>query len=894
MLKPESSPLLSRKERPVLALLLLTILAFFYEVTALRRALFYHDISLLHYPARHFFAEQWKRGRYPLWCPDLLGGYPLFAEGQAGPAYPPNLLLYPFLKTWIALDLSAVLHYALAGLGMYLLLRTWTAAWPAALGGLAYALNGWMVAHSIHVNAIQAAAWIPLVFLFLERTCRQGQAWPLLAAAGAFAMTFLAGYPHLGLYTAAAAALFLLLRAAGELYERRPRLAARAAAAGCLLFALTFGLAAVQLLPSRELLQQSDRQEAQSYEFLTYGSFPPPFAGLFFLPKLFGSRGRDTHWLDGPDLPLHEMHFYLGLLPLFLAAYALARRRDPPTLFFAVLVAFSALWMLGKYTPFFHLHEFLPVFNRLRQPARYAYLLEFALAALAGLGLDQLGRDADPRTRPVRSRAPGLGLLAGLFAAAALVPAALALWAYAGRPTLPPHQAYRLHQELVSDAIRSGLFLVISTALLALFRAATPQLMPKLFASAFLVSALDLASAHRAANPTIEPAYYEDPPRTARWLHDAARRESGPNGPENPEASGPGPGDARVGDAASTPLPHPAARAASAPPRPFRIYDFERSSDPAAPGWQIEWPYIALRERLNACMPMSYGIATLDGIPGLYPDRWWPFCTHITANRLGVMAVRYVVGVPPRDAEWFEDVQAGTTVPIYRNRKAAPRAYLTDLVFYIPDPEAFVQVLESPDFHPAQQVLLEEAAPSPAPGPPDKTRLPSGKAEQTPRQAPHETPGGPHAGPSAFSVTFLLDEPDRIVLDARTDRAAYLVLADAYFPGWEATVGGQAVPILRANFYARAVSMGPGRHRVEFRYRPRSFRLGLAATVASALLAAFAVWLCRGRTPFQLGEPDQILSTSEISRMLLYLAAAAAFVTAISFLWDPTLWLRPF
>ena len=74
----------------------------------LQRAFFYQDLSLQNYPCRHFFAEEWKQGRYPLWCPDILGGFPLFAEGQAGAAYPINLLLYPLLETWVALNFSCM------------------------------------------------------------------------------------------------------------------------------------------------------------------------------------------------------------------------------------------------------------------------------------------------------------------------------------------------------------------------------------------------------------------------------------------------------------------------------------------------------------------------------------------------------------------------------------------------------------------------------------------------------------------------------------------------------------------------------------------------------------------------------------------------------------------
>jgi len=181
-----------------IAFLILLVAGFFWEATLLRRTFFQLDLAIHNYPFRHFFAEQWKLGRYPRWCPQILGGYPLFAEGQSGAAYPLNLLLCPFLKTWVAMNLSIVLHYALAAVGMYLLLRLWAGRWGAVLGAICYALNGWMVSHLIHLNAVSAAAWIPLAFYFVERAFREGKSGNILLAALALAMPWLAGHAQAG------------------------------------------------------------------------------------------------------------------------------------------------------------------------------------------------------------------------------------------------------------------------------------------------------------------------------------------------------------------------------------------------------------------------------------------------------------------------------------------------------------------------------------------------------------------------------------------------------------------------------------------------------------------------------------------------------------------------
>ena len=67
----------------------------------------------------------------------------------------------------------------------------------------------------------------------------------------------------------------------------------------------------------------------------------------------------------------------------------------------------------------------------------------------------------------------------------------------------------------------------------------------------------------------------------------------------------------------------------------------------------------------------------------------------------------------------------------------------------------------------------------------------------------------------------------------------YLVLAYTDYPGWHATVDGQPVEILRANYAFMALPLEPGRHRVILRYQPFSWKFG-------ALISAIAVLLVIG------------------------------------------------
>lgn len=84
--------------------------------------------------------------------------------------------------------------------------------------------------------------------------------------------------------------------------------------------------------------------------------------------------------------------------------------------------------------------------------------------------------------------------------------------------------------------------------------------------------------------------------------------------------------------------------------------------------------------------------------------------------------------------------------------------------------------------------------------------------------------------------------PTRWLFDVATPAATVVTLANPMFPGWQARVDGRVVPLAAAPGIAMQLNVPPGRHEVEVRYRPLSFRVGVRLCAVGLALLAGAAW----------------------------------------------------
>jgi hypothetical protein len=383
------------------------------------------------------------------------------------------------------------------------------------------------------------------------------------------------------------------------------------------------------------------------------------------------------------------------------------------------------------------------------------------------------------------SEAWGRARLLLLAAAAVALLSALADWLLHGRPALRPPLYW------------SVMFVTVSTALFLLGR--TPQGAPRPWAAAW--AGLLLADLWTLAGPSV-----------------AVRPE------------------AEVYPASAC------VDVVAGPPGKFRVLDRDVPDRPAESPLGIAVPVLREVEPVRGYNSFDYhrykeyvrliadGDQSVAGFEGIFnfPVKNKPL--------LDLLGVRYVLQ-PASEGPAVVGTVARETDPhpaaycfiaggvcdlppyrVYENPDALPRAFVVPEAAPLPAGSRLLPTLKTTDFR--RTVLLEGVEPAKA-----------GTAE-----------GG------TFRAAEVREyRPNRVVIDAESDVAGYLVLADLWYPGWECTVDGEAVPVRRANYVFRAVELPAGRHEVVFRFKPESYRLGrwVSATALAVVAAVGLVALAR-------------------------------------------------
>lgn len=370
-------------------------IAYFGRAITGKIALLQGDGWKQNFPLRVLAGRMIADGQLPLWNPYIYGGTPLMASVYPGVFYPPNWL-FAILPSLAAMHIVVITTYHLALIGTYLFARRiGLDRLSSFVSGMVFTFGAFMIAHLEQTSRISAAAWLPWILLALEHLYQQlSLRWVLLG--GLFiALQLFAGEPQMSAYTAMTAGAYALFTLCFR-EERSPRLKFVASLAA--LAAMGVLLSSIQLLPEWELLRQSDRSKI-SYEYFSAFSFPPRQIVTFIAPFFYGGAAVPPYYKSYTgEWNIMTTSGYLGLMALMLATIAIIGLRSVSvslrrmTLFWLFLANLALVLSFGGYLPF-GIHKALyhvPLYNIFRGSYRNFFELSFAMAVLAGIGVNYL------------------------------------------------------------------------------------------------------------------------------------------------------------------------------------------------------------------------------------------------------------------------------------------------------------------------------------------------------------------------------------------------------------------------------------------------------------------------------------------------------------------------
>ena len=747
------------------------------------------DYAELSYPWLVITDDALDEGTIPLWASNVYGGgYDLFANGSSAVIYPPRLFFLAITSPVRAHDLFLVFHLWGSGIAMYLLARElsigrWGASFAAVAWMFATWNTGWMQLEVVTPMALFLPATIAAVHRAMTR--RTGRA--TIGAGLVCALAASSGHLLLLGVTLFVAASYAAALAVTTLWHRRG--GARSA-----------DVADVDLTAERDLAA---------------GDAPSPGESTSIRPE----DDTPKHLRRSRKLELLGVGGRLALLGLVAAGSAamllvptlLALRNGQRVPFSYAELRDNFLaepWMLKRLV----LPQQVPIDA---DDMQYLGFVGTATAVFAVVGL-------------FSRRRPGAWLARVLVVAVPLVmigtPLTWVVWRF-----VPAMDVFRPYTRLIVFAsfgmvIAAGIGVQLIVEAARRHRPRSDVVLAVALVMVIVATAGQLMWLGRRSNPPFVPheARYALPNTP---LIDSIDDDADPDG-----------WPARV-------IPLVLRRADDGELTGVTLY----ANTGAAVGVDTTSGYDSSVDPRTMTMLRVLGGAdpadpTLGTLPSAYLATFESWSTRF--ELLARLGVTDIVTLPPPadtavnfDASWdrldavADYSGADGTIYAVPGAVAGPRLVAADEV--VADERQALSRFADPAF-PAERVVLVEA-------------------DELSRSG-IEPLGAPSASSGSGAATTRAEDLGEIVsaqrgvntarIEVSAEAPAWVVVPDAWAEGWRATVNGKSAPVVRVNYYQRAVRVDAGTSTIAMRYRPPGLVAGTIVsivTVTASLLAL--VWL---------------------------------------------------
>jgi hypothetical protein len=498
---------------------------------------------------------------------------------------------------------------------------------------------------------------------------RKEWAYTLLLAC-AVGMSVLAGNLAAVIYVLLAAGLYGAFRIVLAWRHQGARVAVRRGVVALAAVCLGLLLSAVQLLPTFEASAYAGRVQA-SYDERIEGGRSPLALATVLVPDVYGNPvdrpwGRNVFATNIPGT-YGETSLYVGIVPLLLALWAVWRRRDGLSAFYAALALLGLFIFVD--TPLFRVLYELPLFRIGRQLEAKA-LWAMSISVLTAMGADLL-LDG-PSTRDSRTlRRAGVGLLATALAVGLGTVLGLVLL-QGGGWLLTTELASQWYRYNVSNFLRLSALLVVCGTLAVVWsrRLVRAGVLMCLVAGVMLV---DLTCFGWKLNPSRQPQSLYPQMESVRFLQEDDSLYRVIRGPLSRKVF---------------------------PPNSLTVYGISdvQGYSPVLIDYYVE--YLRLIEEDVASARMVYSLK---------------YAVSTTSPLLDLLNVKYVVTLAEPGEEMVELEESEPSlelvfdgeVKIYENKDVLPRAFFVPDYVRAEDGDEALALLGAEGFDPASVVVLE-------------------------------------------------------------------------------------------------------------------------------------------------------------------------------------------
>lgn len=885
----------------VIILLLLTVLCFWriFTTNPKDQHSFSADFEVQNYVFRNYAAQSLRKGEIPLWNPYAYSGSPFNSDPQTAIFYPPNIIYTFLLKDgklkYQNVELQPIFHIFLAGLFMYIFAKALKLSRAASfVSAVSFMFCGFLIINIGHIITQNASVWLPMVLMLLLKTFEKKSYFFAILTGLSYGISLLAGHPHMSYYVLLTMAGFTFYNIYPQIKEKE---GFKEIAKSLLFFGIvlitSFGVAAIQLIPTYEMVTMSARARSY-YEFVTQYSLPPSNLITFFIPFFFWGP---PFW--GGRWGFSEIHSYIGIIPLILATIGLLYAKGKYNNFFIWLAIISLFISFGGQS-ILHglLYIILPGFDFFRAPARFLYLSQFSIAVLAGYGSFLLYRPMkNTLKKKIYKFFKGLRLIA-------LIGLALGLIVFLFLAEARPGNNYNTFLSIASGYVFFIIFLLLG--LFSLYGRLSGFLRPRIIL--FILPSLiliDILSFYCILGMVpMKPSEYWVPTEEIKFLQEEESlyrtRITRPykdhtgtvfriftiNGTERPI------GSLRY---------YKFLGLLDINPRLLDLlnvkYVLTQRNLEAENAPKYVNPPLKIERSNEFTFPLTYN----EPASSLEIISWLSQATNIPqGTTVGELEIKDTLGIKKKfpvragietseqmyDRPDINPIIKHEKAPIYSTYKGMHLGFpfninkykgtiilgkpikIKEIKIRYLDPEGFLWIdglfilgkdlLKEKDRHKKVFHNVYE----------NKYVLPKAffvynalvideeeKLLEKLRFLEPESLVLLEENPPEWSMiqnsSFIEQTPDKIEIKAYTShklsldvsvvRKGFLILSEVYYPGWKAFIDGKETKIYRANYILRALPLEPGNHKIELIYKPVSFKIGLYITTFSLLFIALII-----------------------------------------------------